>query len=162
MDYKIQWYEMALFWYEKYNGEEINKESIYNSDQITTTQIDRDIPVKFELINDIEKKWGKVTDMYITIRVLKDNPLFNHLAKGEIININGEKIYYFADLYWNSKDINDGEYITETDYMDIERAIKETEEKYWNVTEICLHFWIRYYDPLFDFFKRGENITFNI
>lgn len=162
MKYEIQRYEMAFYWYEKYNKEPITEKFIDDSEEITNTQIDRNIPLKDNTAENIEKNWGKITDMFISIRVLRDNPLFIPLSQGENIKINWIDINYFWDLYWNSKDLNEGEYITQYNKNEIKSWIKETETKYWNVTEICLHFWIRYWDPLFDFFKDGENITITI
>ena len=74
-----------LYWYEKYNWEELTPEFLncweYEKG-VDFLQWD----VK-DWIEEMEKNWGLATEMFVKIRILRDNPMFQHLLNGGLVKI---------------------------------------------------------------------------
>lgn len=160
MKHEIEWYDLSYNWYKKYNWEDLTEDYINNSDYLWNNIIDRTLKLdRSKTVENFEKEW-KITDLYFSIRVLKDNPLFKHLANSESIEINWDPIKWWWDIYWNWKDINEWEYLKANyDFNLMSKDIEELERKWNNIQEICLHFVIEYWDPSFEYFKNWGDLT---
>lgn len=73
-----------LYWYEDYTGEKLTPDFLNNGEYL---DCDAEINGLADYIKELEENWTLTTELFIKLRVLRDNPIFKHLAKGGKIKI---------------------------------------------------------------------------
>lgn len=75
-----------LYWYKNYNWEELTEDFLNNWEYEKGIDF---LQGKFfkEDIENFEKNWGLATEMFVKIRILRDNPMFQHLLNGGLVKI---------------------------------------------------------------------------
>ena len=73
-----------LYGYKDYKGQELTDDFLNNweyicfDDMVETPTGYKDL---FNHIKELEKNWTLTTELFIKLRVLRNNPIFEHLAK---------------------------------------------------------------------------------
>ena len=138
---KNQTFFIDIYWYEKYWNEEFTKQFLENWENI-----DNDITLDSEwknsdfknVLDSYKKDWTLITELFIQQRVLKNNPIFEHIMNWGKIKINVEwKQNFFCDLYWYKnynweKETDD--FLNNWDYICFDKMI-ESKNWYDNLIE---------------------------
>lgn len=100
---------LDYYWYGKYNGEELTPDFLNNWEYGDTDSTLENIG---DFIKETENNGGIITELFIKTRVLKGDPLFDHLANGGDLSFEQDKtgentdkedkgaiFYWIAELY---------------------------------------------------------------